>query len=174
MVTNTAIVKYLNNQNEAIVKLKESLNSETIIRMDAMGETEKKYLKELVKKGLLTQETPKILVDSDWNPNDFLIRQLILNQGIYSAFTALYLWELIDDFPYQIYMTFKMGYKLPKSYGHWINNIKVKQVNKNDLDKDVEELTVQGTKHTIKLYSQERTLVEVLREPYSFNIEKTI
>jgi len=171
MTNNKQVREYLNQQYVIVKDLNKKLSADSIIQMDLMSDQEKLYLKDLLKKGYLVQESPRLLIDPDWNINDFLIRQLVLNQGIYSAFTALYLWELIDDYPYQIYMTFKMGYKLPKTYGNWVENVQPRQIDSKTLNVDVEELDVQGTNHKIKLYSKERTLVEVLREPYSLNIE---
>lgn len=121
-------------------------------------------IQEMLNNGALRAIGRDIIVDSAWVPNDFLVRQLLLRQGVYSGQTALYLWELSDQFPYKVYMTFRRGYKLPKSLDKWSGNVVVRQGNTKTLDEFVCSMDVSGTKRQIKLYSKERALVEILRD----------
>ena len=70
-------------------------------------------------------------------------------------------------------MTFKRGYRLPttKSLHKWTENVVVRQNTTDNLDDAVMHLNVARTNQKIRLYSRERTLVEILREPYALNNE---
>ncbi|WP_137625435.1 type IV toxin-antitoxin system AbiEi family antitoxin domain-containing protein [Lactiplantibacillus pingfangensis] len=121
-------------------------------------------LTDLVRKGLVENPVSNLFFSSEWSPNDFLLRQLILKQGVYSGETALYLWELSDQYPYRVEMTFKRGYKLPKRLpDKWASKLVIKQTAQDTIAQSVRELAVSGTNYTIKLYSPERALVELLQ-----------
>ncbi|BDZ31424.1 hypothetical protein RA086_09410 [Lactiplantibacillus sp. WILCCON 0030] len=148
--------------------LEEEFQQNAIIDIDLLGGPLKKAVKpilnSLVRKGLLENPISNLFISSEWSPNDFLIRQLILKQGVYSGETALYLWELSDQFPYRVEMTFKRGYKLPKRLpAKWSKNLVVRQTYGNNIEPYTRELGVSGTKYTIKLYSPERALIELLQ-----------
>lgn len=129
-------------------------------------------VKDMVRAKALESLGPHLVIDSGWSPNDFLMRQLLLGQGIYSGPTALYLWGLSDQYPYQVYMTFKSGYRLPqKLHAKWAVNVVARQVTQQKLGEFVSEIPVDGTQKQIQVYSRERTLVEVLRKPYSGDTE---
>lgn len=125
----------------------------------------------MVKSQVLVPYGRDIFVDSNWMPNDFLLRQLLLRQGIYSGETALYLWDLNDQFPYNIYMTFRRGYRLQKNI--LSENVIPRQGNTKFLNSFVEHLDVPGTQKKISLYSKERCLVETLRDSTESEIVTT-
>ncbi|HAT54882.1 MAG TPA: hypothetical protein DCW31_06535 [Lactobacillus sp.] len=134
------------------------------------SQSQLKITKSFVTQGALQKVENRLLIDSKWTPNDMLVRQLLLDQGIYYGPTALYLWGLSGTFPYQVYMAFKTGYKLPlKQLGKWTKNVTVKQLSKEILNTDVETLDVAETTQQIKVYSRERTLVDLIRNHTEFD-----
>ncbi|WCG35291.1 type IV toxin-antitoxin system AbiEi family antitoxin domain-containing protein [Companilactobacillus farciminis] len=167
---NKLFQEYQSKQLEELATINSKLEQDNILLVSDINEYQSLYVQSLIKSNFLEYASNDILINSDWIPNDFLLRQMILGQGIYSGPTALYLWGLSDEFPYYIYMTFKMGYRLPKTYAKWTENVFTRQINRKNLQNFVNEISVRGTHNKIKLYSKERTLVEILREPYSLDI----
>ena len=144
--------------NNLIAKLK----GDSVLDLNDLNDEQQKILLSMIQSNMLTDIGRGIVIDNEWSPNDFLLRQLVLKQGIYSGNTALYLWNLSDQFPYTVDMTFKTGYKLPISLEKWTKNINVRQVNKSRIDLFIDQLPVPGTERKISLYSPERCLVESL------------
>lgn len=161
-----AFSDFKNKQLNSLQEINNKLEKDNILLKGDINEYQKLYVQSLIDSGSLEYASGKVIINSDWIPNDFLLRQLTLGQGIYSGPTALYLWGLSDEFPYTVYMTFKMGYKLPRTYTEWSSNVSPRQVNKQYLKDQISELKVEGTEYRISLFSMEKTLVEILREPY--------
>lgn len=175
LTKNKGATNYLKHQTKLTQQLTDYFEKEAILNTAQLTHAQLKQfgatIEAMCKSGSLERIGHDLLIDVAWSPDDFLIRQLILKQGIYFGPTALYLWGLSDQYPYKFYMSFKRGYKLPKSLTPWTQQIVVKQTNANQLNELVQEKEVAGTQYKIRLYSPERTLVDVLREPYASNIE---
>jgi len=167
-------VNYLDYQVKIYHELKRYFENEAIINDSNISEIENnKVIREMISYGVLEYIGRGILVDSSWNPNDFLLRQLVLKQGIYSGSTALYLWGLSDEYPYKSFMTFKRGYRLPSTMQEWTEGIIVKQASDDVLNMFVEKMDVSGTRQKINIYSKERALIDVLREPVGTDVINT-
>lgn len=156
-------IKFLNKLISPANDLMLKLNHEAILDWNDLDSDQRKITKSMIKQDVLDSVGRGIIIDKGWSPNDFLLRQLVLKQGIYSGNTALYLWEISDQFPYSIEMTFKTGYKLPVSLEKWTKNVNVRQVDKSKINLFVDEMKVTGTDKTIKLYTPERCLVELFQ-----------
>ena len=168
------VINYLDFKIKIYHELKRYFEDEAIINDSNISEIENsKVIQDMISSGILEYIGRGILVDSSWNPNDFLLRQLVLKQGIYSGSTALYLWGLSDEYPYKSFMTFKRGYRLPSTMQEWTEGIVVKQVSDDVLNMFVEKMDVSGTQQKINIYSKERVLVDVLREPVSTDVINT-
>jgi len=156
-------VEFLRKKISPMSSLISMLDSDSILDVKDLNSEQQKIINSMIQENLLIDIGRGIVTDSDWSPNDFLLRQLVLKQGIYSGNTALYLWELSDQFPYTVDMTFKTGYKLPASLSKWTNNVNVRQVSKSKVDLFVTELAVSGTNKKIKIYTPERCLIESIQ-----------
>jgi len=168
------VINYLDFKIKIYHELKRYFEDEAIINDSNISEIENsKVIQDMISSGILEYIGRGILVDSSWNPNDFLLRQLVLKQGIYSGSTALYLWGLSDEYPYKSFMTFKRGYRLPSTMQEWTEGIVVKQVSDDVLNMFVEKMDVSVTQQKINIYSKERVLVDVLREPVSTDVINT-
>lgn len=163
---NSPAISFLYQKRDSVSDLIKNFNNDSVLVTDGLTRDQMILIKEMAANSSLLKITNRIFVDSEGPLNDFLLRQLVLKQGIYSGITALYLWGLTDEFPYELSMTFRMGYRLPKTYGRWTDNVISRQTQLSDLNKNVSFLAVDGTNYKIKLYSRERTLVDILREPY--------
>lgn len=165
------VVSYLNFRIKTLDNIRDYFENEAILKVRSITDIENnKILKEMIDSGDLEYIGRGILVDTSWAQNDFLIRQLILKTGIYSGSTALYLWGLSDEYPYQSYMNFKRGYKLPTRFQEWTDGVVVRQNNPDILNSFVEQKSVDGTGYQIELYSKERALVDVLKEGTSSDV----
>jgi hypothetical protein len=165
------VVSYLNFRIKTLDNIRDYFENEAILKVRSITDIENnKILKEMIDSGDLEYIGRGVLVDTSWAQNDFLIRQLILKSGIYSGSTALYLWGLSDEYPYQSYMNFKRGYKLPIRFKEWTDGVVVRQNNSDILNSFVEQKSVDGTGYKIELYSKERALVDVLKEGTSSDV----
>ncbi|KRM15493.1 hypothetical protein FD31_GL001208 [Companilactobacillus nantensis DSM 16982] len=168
------VVNYLNFQIKTLDNIRYYFENEAILKVRSITDIDNnKIVKEMINSGDLEYIGRGILIDTSWAQNDFLIRQLVLKTGIYSGSTALYLWGLSDEYPYQSYMTFKRGYKLPNRLKEWTDGVVVRQSNPDILNSFVEKKSVEGTKYQIELYSKERALVDVLKEGISSDVINT-
>lgn len=165
MIKNKQSVDFLFERQKEIDNLIESLNNDSVLILNKPTKLQKSFLNDLTSANKLTKITNNIYIDPEWTMNYFLIRQLVLKQGIYSGMTALYLWDLTDEFQYDVTMTFRLGYRLPKSYGEFTNNVKAHQLKSDLLNSNISELDVPGSHYKIKLFSKERTLIDILKEP---------
>lgn len=149
------------------------LQDEPILTKQDLTHDQYKLAKTLVGDGTLIDIGRGVLVDATWpwEENSLLLRQIVLKQGIYYGETALSIWKLTETLPYEIYMSFRLGYALPKKPEQWVQNVHAKQVSPTQLVTGVSELAVTGTKRTIKVYSPEKTLIDLVRNPTEFDEE---
>ncbi|MFT8812177.1 type IV toxin-antitoxin system AbiEi family antitoxin domain-containing protein [Oenococcus sp.] len=168
----TASQTILKNFEHEVVLLNNMLKQDHILLAKDLSEFQLFITKTMAEQGDFVNVANRIFVAKDYASNDFLIRQLLLEQGLYYGQTALYLWELSDTFPYKIQMAFRPGYHLPKrNYLEWTQNIIVKQVREPLLSTNIEQLSLAGTRKKIHLYSPERTLVDIVRRRNEFDQE---
>lgn len=123
-------------------------------------------INQALKSGLLERTRSGIYQEIDTPEDIFYSLQQKYKQGIYSLETALYLWNLSDQYPFSLDMTF------PRGYNHANLDFDVKahyQVEK------FQHLGIMETKsfngNTIRVYSPERTLAEILRICHAVDIE---
>lgn len=116
--------------------------------------------------GTLEKIRPGIYLEGDNTEDTFFSLQQKYKKGIYSLETALYLWNLNDQYPFTLDMTFPHGY----------NNRQLElEINPHF---QIKSLASQGITTTnsfngnpIKLYTPERTLAEILRPINAVDIE---
>lgn len=144
----------------------EKLDQDQLLVASELTPFQKSIAKDMVKSGLLEDMDERVYATHDVPTDDMLMRQLILGQGIYTGDTALYLWELSENFPYTIEMAVRMGYQAPsRRYPDWTQNVQFKQVREPRLSEDVREISVPDTTRKIQVYSPERVLVEMVKSP---------
>lgn len=124
----------------------------------------KDFINGLIKDNVLEEVYTGVYIRTDSYVDDFLVRQTILPKGIYSNETALYIHDLTDKFPYTVWMNFPVGYKLPKNVPDYLQNTVVRQVADNYLNLEVVEVPVSGSKHSIRVYSKEKTLCDIVKK----------
>lgn len=119
-----------------------------------------------LKSGLLERTRAGIYQASDSTEDIFYSLQQKYKRGIYSLETALYLWNLSDQYPFNLDMTF------PRGYNH--ANLDI-DISAHYQIKDLQNLGVTETKsfngNIIKVYSPERTLAEILRAVNAVDVE---
>lgn len=119
-----------------------------------------------LKSGLLERTRPGIYQESDTTEDIFYSLQQKYKRGVYSLETALYLWNLSDQYPFSLDMTF------PRGYNHANLDLDIKA---HYQIKSLQDIGITETKsfngNTIKVYSPERTLAEILRTVNMVDIE---
>lgn len=155
---------FFTKENQKLTKQKDFLESDILFldsEMKEQGISEDR-IEELIKANCLHLITKGIYGKSGEFIDEFLIRQNILSKGIYSFETALYLHDLTDKFPYKVFMSFPAGYRLPQGAGQWGENVVIKNMKENTSDIGIVELSISNSKKTIKVYSKERTLCDIV------------
>lgn len=116
--------------------------------------------------GLLERPRAGIYQEADIPEDIFYSLQQKYKRGVYSLETALYLWNLSDQYPFSLDMTF------PRGYNHATLDF---DVNAHHQVKKLQGLGITETKsfngNIIKVYSPERTLAEILRTVNAVDIE---
>ncbi|GEP72701.1 type IV toxin-antitoxin system AbiEi family antitoxin domain-containing protein [Lentilactobacillus rapi] len=162
------IEEFFKGKQERLQKLENNLRRDNLLVASELSNSERLLASEMVEAGILKSIDQRIFTTKKFPINDFLIRQLVLGQGIYYGNTALYLWQLSDSFPYTVELAVRMGYQVPeKRYPDWTKNVQFRQVREPHLSTDVERITVPNTQRTIKIYSPERVLVEMIKQTHS-------
>ncbi|MFD1126043.1 hypothetical protein ACFQ22_11840 [Lentilactobacillus raoultii] len=155
---------FFNTYQRRLEDLEKKLNRDQLLVADELTSAERELAMEMVHMGLLENIAQRVFVTKQFPINDFLLRQLVLGQGVYTGNTALYLWHLSDAFPYTIQLAVRMGYQVPKQrYLEWTENVQFKQVRQPRLEEDVKKIDVAKTTRKILVYSPERVLVELIK-----------
>lgn len=119
-----------------------------------------------LKSGLLERTRPGIYQESDTTEDIFYSLQQKYKRGVYSLETALYLWNLSDQYPFSLDMTF------PRGYNHANLDLDIKA---HYQIKSLQDIGIVETKsfngNAIKVYSPERTLAEILRTVNMVDVE---
>nr|WP_253293541.1 type IV toxin-antitoxin system AbiEi family antitoxin domain-containing protein [Kineothrix sp. MSJ-39] len=116
-------------------------------------------IKYLVDKGMIEKSARGVyILPGMWDDEIFNL-QSRFKRGIYSHETALFLWDLTDRTPNRYHMTFPANYNLTKPKEE---NIRCVQCKEEWYDLGVVEVLTPG-KNTVRAYSVERTLCDILR-----------
>lgn len=124
-------------------------------------------LQYLVKQGRIERASRGVYTLSGVWEDEFVVLQSRYKRGIYSLDTVLYLTDLTDRTPIRFNMTFPYGYNLtnPKADG-----ILCRGIRSSLYDIGISELvTLSG--NTVRGYSVERTLCDILQPRYHTDIQ---
>ena len=119
-------------------------------------------IKYLVEKGMLEKSARGVYILPEVWDDEIFNLQSRFRRGIYSHETALFLWDLTDRTPNRYHMTFPANYNLTKPKEE---NVQCVQCKDTLYDLGIAEVITSGG-NTVRAYSVERTLCDVLR-PHS-------
>ncbi|MCL1949498.1 MAG: hypothetical protein FWF59_07180 [Turicibacter sp.] len=128
-------------------------------------------IKEMLQHALLEENSPNIYMKPGIHINDFLLIQLMLPKGVFAFETALYLHQLTDRYPYEIHLSFPMGYKLPQKAAEISATIIPKTPREPFYSLEIEEQAIEGTRHCINVYSKEKTLCDIVKRKHTVEQE---
>lgn len=147
---------------ESIIKMaKENHGTVTTAMVVAAGFS-RGNIKYLVDKGMIEKSARGVYILPEVWDDEIFNLQNQFKRGIYSHETALFLWDLTDRTPNRYYMTFPANYNLTKPREE---NIRCVQCKKALYDLGITEVKTPG-ENTVRAYSVERTLCDILR-PHS-------
>ena len=147
---------------ETIISMAKENNGTVTTAMVVAAGFSRGNIKYLVDKGMIEKSArgvynlPEVWYDEIFN------LQYQFKRGIYSHETALFLWDLTDRTPNRYHMTFPVNYNLTKPKEE---DIRCVQCKKELYDLGIAEVTTPGG-NTVRAYSAERTLCDILR-PHS-------
>lgn len=127
------------------------------------------YLSQLVKSGELEKVDRGIYALPEAWEDEFYILQARYPAGIFSHESALFLLSFTDRTPSVITMTFPYGYHAQTLKGKVI----IKKANREFYELGVEEV-LSPNGHTVRVYSIERTLCDILRGKNAIDIEQNL
>lgn len=154
------------NQQSLIKKIVKKYHG-TVTHSQLISDNISTYnINQALKSGFLERARRGIYQETDTPEDIFYSLQQKYKRGIYSLETALYLWNLSDQYPFSLDMTF------PRGYNHMNLDFDVKA---HYQIKKLQGLGIREMKsfngNTIKVYSPERTLTEILRTVNTVDIE---
>lgn len=148
--------------SEAIISMAKENNGIVTTAMVVAAGFSRGNIKYLVDKGMIEKSVRGVyILPGVWDDEIFNLQNRF-KRGIYSHETALFLWDLTDRTPNRYYMTFPANYNLTKPKEE---NIRCVQCKTALYDLGIEEVATPGG-NTVKAYSIERTLCDILR-PHS-------
>ena len=147
---------------EEIIKMAKENNGTVTTAMVVAAGFSRGNIKYLVDKGMIEKSARGIYILPEVWDDEIFNLQNRFKRGIYSHETALFLWDLTDRTPNRYHMTFPVNYNLTKPKEE---NIRCVQCNKELYDLGIAEVTTPG-ENTVRAYSVERTLCDILR-PHS-------
>ena len=147
---------------ETIIKMAKENNGIATTAMVVAAGFSRGNIKYLVDKGLIEKSARGVYVLPEVCDDEIFNLQNRFKRGIYSHETALFLLDLTDRTPNRYYMTFPMNYNLTKPKEE---NIRCVQCKKELYELGIAEVTTPGG-NTVRAYSVERTLCDILR-PHS-------
>lgn len=144
---------------EKIIKMAKENNGTVTTAMIVAAGISRGNIKYLVDKGMIEKSARGVYILPEVWEDEMFNLQNRFKRGIYSRETALFLWDLTDRTPNKYYMTFPMNYNLtqPKEEG-----VRCMQCKKELYDLGIAEVSTPGG-NTVKAYSVERTLCDILR-----------
>lgn len=147
---------------EAIIKMAKENNGTVTTAMVVAAGFSRGNIKYLVDKGMLEKSARGVYILPEVWADEIFNLQNRFKRGIYSHETALFLWDLTDRTPNKYYMTFPANYNLTKPKEE---NIRCVQCKNALYDLGISEVITPGG-NTVRAYSAERTLCDILR-PHS-------
>ncbi len=117
----------------------------------------RQYIKLLENKGAIEKVDRGIYVLKGVAPDDFFVFQLRYPKTIFSHFSALYLYNLTEEFPYKFDITCNNSYNVKG-----IKDNNVFYVNKDVLDLGKIEIKTKY-KNKVNVYDIERTICDIIR-----------
>ena len=121
----------------------------------------------MVQKGTLLRVSRGVYALPEVWEDEFLNLQSQFKRGIFSHATALFLWDLTDRAPLVYYMTFPTNYNLSNPKREGIRCFQAKQ----ELYSLGAESTNSPAGNSVRCYSAERTLCDILRPNYDSDIQ---
>ena len=147
---------------EEIIKMAKENNGTVTTAMVVVAGFSRGNIKYLVDKGMIEKSARGVYILPEVWDDEMFNLQNRFKRGIYSHETALFLWDLTDRTPNRYYITFPVNYNLTKPKKE---NIQCVQCKKELYDLGITEVTTPGG-NTVRAYSAERTLCDILR-PHS-------
>ena len=147
---------------EEIIKMAQENNGIVTTAMVVAAGFSRENIKYLVDKGMIEKSSRGVYVLPEVWDDEIFNLQNRFKRGIYSHETALFLWDLTDRTPNRYHMTFPVNYNLTKPKQE---NIRCVQCKKALYELGIEEVTT-PERNTVRAYSVERTLCDILR-PHS-------
>ena len=147
---------------ESIIKMAKENNGTVTTAMVVAAGFSRGNIKYLVDKGMIEKSARGVYILPEVWDDEIFNLQNRFKRGIYSHETALFLWDLTDRTPNRYDMTFPANYNLTKPKKE---NIRCVQCKKALYDLGITEVKTPGG-NTVKAYSIERTLCDILR-PHS-------
>jgi len=127
------------------------------------------YLSQLVELGELQKVDRGIYALPEAWEDEFYVLQTRYPAGIFSHESALFLHSFTDRTPSVLTMTFPYGYHAQTLKGKII----IKKANREFYELGVEEI-LSPNGHTVRAYSIERTLCDILRGKNAIDIEQNL
>lgn len=147
---------------EEIIKMARENNGIVTTAMVVAEGYSRGNIKYLADKGMIEKSIRGVYVLPEVWDDEMFNMQSRFKRGIYSHETALFLWDLTDRTPNRYYMTFPSNYNLTEPKKENIHCVQCKDLL---YDLGIEEVITPGG-NTVKVYSVERTLCDILR-PHS-------
>lgn len=147
---------------EMIIKIAKENNGTVTTAMVVAAGFSRGNIKYLVDKGMIEKTARGVYILPEVWEDEIFNLQNRFKRGIYSYGTALFLWNLTDRTPNRYHMTFPANYNLSKPKEE---NIRCVQCKKALYDLGITEVMTPGG-NTVRAYSVERTLCDILR-PHS-------
>lgn len=144
---------------EEIIKMAKENNGTVTTAMVVAAGISRGNIKYLVDKGMIEKSARGVYILPEIWGDEIFNLQNRFKRGIYSHETALFLWNLTDRTPNRYHMTFPANYNLTKPKEE---NIWCVQCNEALYDLGVVKVLTPGS-NTVRAYSVERTLCDILR-----------
>lgn len=144
---------------EEIIKIAQENNGTVTTAMVVAAGFSRGNIQYLVDKGMIEKSARGVYILPEVWDDEIFNLQNRFKRGIYSHETALFLWDLTDRTPNRYHMTFPVNYNLTKPKQE---NIRCVQCKKALYDLGIADVTTPGG-NTVKAYSAERTLCDILR-----------
>ncbi len=145
---------------DAIIKIAKENNGTVTTAMVVAAGFSRGNIKYLVDKGMIEKSARGVYILPEIWDDEIFNLQNRFKRGIYSHETALFLWDLTDRTPNRYHMTFPVNYNLSKPKEE---NIRCVQCKKALYDLGITEVKTPGG-NTVRVYSMERTLCDILRK----------
>lgn len=152
---------------EEIIKMAKENNGTVTTAMVVAAGFSRGNIKYLVDKGMIEKSTRGVYILPEVWHDEIFNMQSRFKRGIYSHETALFLWDLTDRTPNRYHMTFPANYNLTKPKEKNIRCVQCKDIL---YDLGITVVTTPGG-NTVRAYSVERTLCDILRSHSRVDIQ---